>query len=631
MVYAVEPGGRIYWFHPHWPEGAPAPQAGRPSPARPSGRSCPRWPATRSRPSSLQVVALFAEQPLSASDVEAGLRSGQATFPGAVRLERPLRSARRGSRDRRRPAVAPRCCWRRRPRRRARRTRARCRRSPWCWGSTAASTRTARPCATPTTTPSASATCSRWSAMRTVALARLDDNTRRLAPGRAGAARPAPGRPCSRRWAGWPARWPPRERRGGGRCCTWCTPATARPRARARSQRVRHAGGRPPARRRSAGADHPAGGRRPQPRHRRRLPVVLRRAGPRVRAAASAAAARVLGPGADRRAARRGAAAVHLQRAREPRVGGVPGGRVQPRGALGAVRRRRRRRRRADHLLRDRLVRGAGQRLGPERAVPPRRVRQGARRRAGAAGPAAGAAPAHRGRRPGRWATTTWRIRRACAGPTSTTPPPSAWPARRARRCTCAGPATTASTCCPTARTSPAPRSWRCASPTWPGAGRPTICSARCSRCRSTPPRWRATDSKSSAGLPVPRDAETSRVGRPGVETRHRPRRPRAGLPRWRWGWWARARPRPSPGRRRCCRPGGCATASPPARPRTEVQRINQRIRSAQPLGRGPAGRRGAALLGGGVWWLLGPRSAGGHRGQPAMAWPPACADRSSF
>jgi hypothetical protein len=89
MVYAVEPGGRIYWFHPRWPEGAPAPRAVAIT------RSAERQELSEVARhafagSPLRVVALFAEQPLAASDVEDGLRSGQATFPGAVRLERSI-------------------------------------------------------------------------------------------------------------------------------------------------------------------------------------------------------------------------------------------------------------------------------------------------------------------------------------------------------------------------------------------------------------------------------------------------------------------------------------------------------------------------------------------------------------
>ena len=56
--------------------------------------------------------------------------------------------------------------------------------------------------------------------------------------------------------------------------------------------------------------------------------------------------ARVLPAGRPAGSAGRGPAAVHLVGAREPRVGGVPGRRVQPRGALGPVRRGRHRRRR---------------------------------------------------------------------------------------------------------------------------------------------------------------------------------------------------------------------------------------------------------------------------------------------
>ena len=502
--------------------------------------------------------------------------------------------------------------------------RARWRRSRWCWGSTAASTATARPCATPTTTPSASATCSQRWAMRTYALARLDDNTRRLHPGepelpapRLAALQQAVGRLAARRggratagrrtvlylvYAG--------HGKADGPRSGYVTLEDARLRGADLLARIIE----------PVGADHS---------HvivdacQSYFAVLGRGPG-----GTSAAAARLLRARADRRAARRRAAAVHLHRAREPRVGGVPGGRVQPRGALGPVRRRRRRRRRADHLLRDRLVRGPGQRLGPQRAVPPRRVRQGARGRAGAAGPAAGAAPPHRGRRPGRRATTTWRIR-----------PGVRWAdfhnAAAVRL----------------ARPSRAPLYLRRASddreyllPDGQAVARTSQLALRDAHVAG---RGAAHDLfRSLFALPfdaaavesyrieVQRrparaPADVRRAGRSRLATGRDPAAGAPALPRWRWDWWARARPRPSPGRRRCCRPVGCATTSPPGRRRRRCSGSTSasatRNRWGAVLlgagGRGPAGRRR----------LVAARAAKRRsisRSAP-MGWPPACADRS--
>ena len=89
LVFAIDPGGSVYWFHPYWPEGAPAPQAA------PIIRSAQRQELSEVArhafaATSLQVVALFSEQPLSVAEVEARLRAGQSAFPGAVKLERSL-------------------------------------------------------------------------------------------------------------------------------------------------------------------------------------------------------------------------------------------------------------------------------------------------------------------------------------------------------------------------------------------------------------------------------------------------------------------------------------------------------------------------------------------------------------
>jgi hypothetical protein len=89
MVYAVDPGGQIYWFHPRWPEGTPAPRAVAIT------RSAERQELSQVvrhafAASPLRVVALFSEQQLGVSDVEASLRAGQAAFPGAVKLERSI-------------------------------------------------------------------------------------------------------------------------------------------------------------------------------------------------------------------------------------------------------------------------------------------------------------------------------------------------------------------------------------------------------------------------------------------------------------------------------------------------------------------------------------------------------------
>jgi hypothetical protein len=89
MVYAVDPGGQIYWFHPRWPRGAPAPRAVAIT------RSAERQELSEVArhafaASPLRVVALFCEQQLAVSDVEASLRAGQVTFPGAVALERSI-------------------------------------------------------------------------------------------------------------------------------------------------------------------------------------------------------------------------------------------------------------------------------------------------------------------------------------------------------------------------------------------------------------------------------------------------------------------------------------------------------------------------------------------------------------
>jgi hypothetical protein len=89
LVYAVDPGGRVYWFHPHWPEGTPAPQAVAIT------RTLERQELSEVArhtfaASPVRVVALFSEQPLAVSDVEAGLRAGQATFPGVTKLERSI-------------------------------------------------------------------------------------------------------------------------------------------------------------------------------------------------------------------------------------------------------------------------------------------------------------------------------------------------------------------------------------------------------------------------------------------------------------------------------------------------------------------------------------------------------------
>ena len=61
MVYAVDHVGRIYWFHPYWPEGGPTPQS------VPIQRSAERQELSEvvrhsfTGP-SLQVVALFTER-----------------------------------------------------------------------------------------------------------------------------------------------------------------------------------------------------------------------------------------------------------------------------------------------------------------------------------------------------------------------------------------------------------------------------------------------------------------------------------------------------------------------------------------------------------------------------------------
>ena len=89
MVYAVDPGGQIYWFHPLWPRGAPAPRAVAVTRSA-ERQELPEVARHAFAASPLRVVALFSEQPLAVSDVEAGLRAGPATFPGAVMLERSI-------------------------------------------------------------------------------------------------------------------------------------------------------------------------------------------------------------------------------------------------------------------------------------------------------------------------------------------------------------------------------------------------------------------------------------------------------------------------------------------------------------------------------------------------------------
>ncbi len=98
----------------------------------------------------------------------------------------------------------------------------------------------------------------------------------------------------------------------------------------------------------------------------------------------------------------------------EPRVGRLPGRRLQPRGALGALRSGRRRRRRRGHVPRARRLRLSRQRQHPQREVPPRDAHpashgsRGARRRAARAG-----APCGDRRRPQRSLLRGRRARRS--------------------------------------------------------------------------------------------------------------------------------------------------------------------------------------------------------------------------
>ena len=133
---------------------------------------------------------------------------------------------------------------------------------------------------------------------------------------------------------------------------------------------VPDARGRPPERRPADLRSGRARRRRPEPRHHRRLPRLPAGAAARARRHAPAArrirrAGGRLPGGPDR------VPALQLDLGREPRVGRFRGGGVQPRGALGAVRRGRRRRRRTGDLRRDRRVRGPGQRGDRQRAIPP--------------------------------------------------------------------------------------------------------------------------------------------------------------------------------------------------------------------------------------------------------------------
>lgn len=85
MVFAEDGSGDVYWFHPHWAVGTPAPQAVA---IVPSGdrQELPGITKHRFAGKSLRLTALFSQQPLGAEEVERRLSAGQR-FPEAVALE----------------------------------------------------------------------------------------------------------------------------------------------------------------------------------------------------------------------------------------------------------------------------------------------------------------------------------------------------------------------------------------------------------------------------------------------------------------------------------------------------------------------------------------------------------------
>jgi hypothetical protein len=76
MVFGVDEQRRVYWFHPAWPVGAPPPLAVRAAEG-PGPHELTEAIRHQLEPGAFRIHALFCDRPLSATTVEAAVRSAR--------------------------------------------------------------------------------------------------------------------------------------------------------------------------------------------------------------------------------------------------------------------------------------------------------------------------------------------------------------------------------------------------------------------------------------------------------------------------------------------------------------------------------------------------------------------------
>jgi hypothetical protein len=84
-IFGVDESRRVYWFHPAWPAGAPAPRA-IPAAPGPEPHELPEAIRHDIAGRHLTIRAAFADRPLAVEDVEAAVRSGADSGALAAQL-----------------------------------------------------------------------------------------------------------------------------------------------------------------------------------------------------------------------------------------------------------------------------------------------------------------------------------------------------------------------------------------------------------------------------------------------------------------------------------------------------------------------------------------------------------------